>query len=74
MNLITKKGNAKSLFTKKGKDVATTYSFQKDYEQWQTLPKKGTTITNNTKEKTPDKSKRKQKNTRVFFNIIIPFY
>ncbi len=51
MNLITKKGNAKSLFTKKGKDVATTYSFQKDYEQWQTLPKKGTTITNNTKEK-----------------------
>jgi len=40
MNLITKKGNAKSLFTKKGNDVDITYGFQKEYRRWRTLPKK----------------------------------
>ena len=44
MNLVTKKGNAKSLFTKKGNDTNVTYSFQKDYTAWKpaTLPKKET--------------------------------
>ena len=42
MDLITKKGNAKSLFTKKGNDTAITYGFQKDYTKWLTLPKKVT--------------------------------
>ena len=42
MNLITKKGNAKSLFTQKGNDTAITYGFQKDYEKWNPLPKRGT--------------------------------
>lgn len=42
MNLVTKKGNALSLFTKKGNDVAISYSFQKDFDEWMPLPKKVT--------------------------------
>ena len=42
MNLVTKKGNALSLFTKKGNDTAVIYEFQKDFEKWQSLPKKVT--------------------------------
>lgn len=42
MRLITKKGNAKSLFTQKGNDTSVIYGFQKDYDQWQPLPKKRT--------------------------------
>jgi phage replication O-like protein O len=41
-NLITKKGNAQSLFTKKGNDVLKTYGIQKDFEEWRSLPKKVT--------------------------------
>ena len=40
MNIITKKGNALSLFTKKDNDTAITYGLQKDFEKWQPLPKK----------------------------------
>jgi len=40
MNIITKEGNARSLFTKKGNDTIPTYAIQKDYEKWQPLPKK----------------------------------
>ena len=42
MNVITKKGNAQSLFTKKGNDIIPVYCFQKDYDKWRTLPKKVT--------------------------------
>src|SRR3990167_10934880 len=42
INIITKKGNASSLFTKKGNDDFVTYGFQKDYDKWITLPKKVT--------------------------------
>jgi phage replication O-like protein O len=42
MNLITKKGNALSLFTQKGNDTEITYGFQKDYNLWRALPKKVT--------------------------------
>lgn len=42
MNIITKKGNALSLFTKKGKDIVITYGFQKNYNHWLSLPKKVT--------------------------------
>jgi len=42
MNIITKLGNAKSLFTKSGNDTTVTYSFQKDFEKWAMLPKKVT--------------------------------
>jgi len=40
MNLITQKGNASSLFTRKGNDNSVIYGFQKDYEKWVTLPKR----------------------------------
>lgn len=42
MNLVTKKGNAQSLFTKKGNDNFVIYGFQKDFDKWNTLPKKVT--------------------------------
>lgn len=42
MNIVTQKGNAKSLFTKKGNDIVITYDFQKNYAKWVTLPKKVT--------------------------------
>ena len=42
MNLITKKGNALSLFTQKGNDTAVTYGFNKNYAEWLPLPKKVT--------------------------------
>ncbi len=47
MNLITKKGNAKSYFTKKGNDYDITYGLQKEYNRWNcvTLPKKVMTPT-----------------------------
>ena len=45
MNLITKKGNAKSMYTKIGGDLAVTYSFQKNYDKWNTLPKKEIYVT-----------------------------
>lgn len=47
MNLITKTGSAISMFTKKGNDIAATYSFQKDHEEWCTLAKKPTSINKN---------------------------
>lgn len=42
MNLITKNGNAISHFTKNGNDYDVIYGIQKDYDKWQTLPKKTT--------------------------------
>lgn len=45
MNIITKKGNAKALFTHIGNDKAITYSICKDYSKWRPLPKK-VTMTN----------------------------
>ncbi len=42
MNLITQKGKALSLFTKKGNDIFVIYGFQKDFEKWNALPKKVT--------------------------------
>ena len=42
MNIITKKGSAQSLFTKKGNDTVTSYGIQKDFDKWVTLPKKET--------------------------------
>ncbi|MGR3219193.1 MAG: replication protein, partial [Candidatus Anammoxibacter sp.] len=47
INIITRKGNSTSLFTKKGGDTITTYAIQKDYEKWLTLTKKPTCINNN---------------------------
>ena len=42
INIITKKGNAISRFTHKGNDYDVSYGLQKDFENWHTLPKKGT--------------------------------
>ena len=42
INIITKKGNASSLFTQKGNDIIPTYGFQKKYRLWVALPKKVT--------------------------------
>ncbi|MGR3218904.1 MAG: replication protein [Candidatus Anammoxibacter sp.] len=42
MNIVTRKGNSTSLFTKTGGDIITTYAIQKDYEKWLTLTKKPT--------------------------------
>lgn len=50
MNIVTKKGNATSLFTKKGNDTIVSYSIQKDHDKWRTLPKKVTCPQKTTKE------------------------
>lgn len=42
MNIVTKKGNATSIFTHKGNDYGITYGLQKDFEKWKPLPKKVT--------------------------------
>ncbi len=47
MNIIVKKGNAKSLFSKRGNDFTSVYSLQKNHEDWHTLTKKPTLINKN---------------------------
>lgn len=39
MNIVAKKGNP---IAQKGNDIGVTYSFNKDYESWKSLPKKVT--------------------------------
>ncbi len=56
MNIIIKKGNAKSLFTKKGNDITSVYSIQKNHEDWHTLTKKLTLINQNANVKHVNKS------------------